>query len=157
MSCDKITQQIDNEFRPVFTIGIAAEMVGVSVHTLRLYESSGLIIPQRTQSLRRLYSRNDIRRLNSIRYLIEEKGLNIAGIKALLSMIPCWEIKKCTTNDRKNCDAFNKISDPCWIVKNKGNVCEANECRTCQVYTDFSAFSEIKKHIFKSLNLSRNK
>jgi len=152
MSDDKITQQIDNEFRPVFTIGIAADMVGVSVHTLRLYESSGLIIPQRTQSLRRLYSRNDIRRLNSIRYLIEEKGLNIAGIKALLSMIPCWEIRKCKAKDRKNCDAFNKTSEPCWIVKNKGNICEADECRVCQVYINFSNFSEIKTCIVKLRN-----
>ncbi len=142
-----MSDHINDEFRPVYTIGVAAEMVNVSVHTLRLYESSGLIIPQRTSTQRRLYSRNDIRRLSSIRYLIEEKGLNLAGIKILLSLIPCWKMRKCSTKDRAKCDAYNEMTEPCWIVKNKGDLCEADDCRQCKVYTDFSSFSELKVKI----------
>ncbi|MBL6990808.1 MAG: MerR family transcriptional regulator [Bacteriovoracaceae bacterium] len=123
-------------------------MINVSVHTLRLYESSGLIIPQRTESKRRLYSRNDIKRLGLIRYLIEEKGLNLAGIKLLLSLIPCWKIRKCSSKDQKKCDAFKTMKEPCWIVKNKCDLCAADDCRECPVYKKSASLDEVKKLIW---------
>ncbi|MBT3236475.1 MAG: MerR family transcriptional regulator [Bdellovibrionales bacterium] len=134
----------DEDDAPLFTIGIIAKMIGVSVHTLRLYESSGLIVPHRTDSKRRIYSRNDVRRLSSIRYLIEERGLNLAGIKMLLSLIPCWDIKGCSDEDRSNCDAFSKMVEPCWVIANKSDKCLNDKCWECPVYTQFTSFQEIK-------------
>jgi MerR family transcriptional regulator, heat shock protein HspR len=143
------TEEIDDNNRGLYTISVVADLIGVSVHTLRMYESSGLIIPQRTETKRRLYSRADIQRLKSIRILIEDHGLNLAGIKALLSMIPCWELINCTAESRKICDAHNNMTEPCWMVKCKGDECNDIICSECEVYINSSPFTELKTNIFK--------
>ncbi|UCF65540.1 MAG: MerR family transcriptional regulator [bacterium] len=75
------------------TIGAAARQLGVAVQILRLYENSGLILPARTHSGRRLYSMKDMERLCCIRDLITKERLNINGIRKMLSLIPCWEYR----------------------------------------------------------------
>jgi len=71
--------------RPVFTISIAAELLGVHPRTLRIYEEEGLICPQR-RGLYRLYSDDDIDRIQEIIDLIHKRHLNLAGIKTLMDM-----------------------------------------------------------------------
>lgn len=70
---------------PVYTISIAAELIGVHPRTLRIYEERGLVRPARRSNLR-LYSDEDIRRVRLIRTLIEERGLNLAGVKLFLEI-----------------------------------------------------------------------
>lgn len=70
--------------QPVYNISIAAELVGVHPRTLRIYEETGLIIPARTEGNTRLFSNADIEILQHIRFLIQEKGLNLAGVKLIL-------------------------------------------------------------------------
>ena len=60
----------------------------------------GLLLPYKLESKRHLFSQNDINRLKLIQSLIREKGLNFAGVRALMAMVPCWAIRKCSEKDR---------------------------------------------------------
>ena len=62
-----------------------AEMLGLHPQTLRKYERAGLLLPARTSG-QRMYSDSDVRRLRRIRYLVEERGLNVAGLEMTLSI-----------------------------------------------------------------------
>ena len=72
--------------RPVYTIRIAAQLVGVHQQTLRTYEREGLLTPARTSGRQRLYSDADIERLLVIRRLIDELGVNLAGADIILRL-----------------------------------------------------------------------
>jgi MerR family transcriptional regulator/heat shock protein HspR len=68
----------------LFFISVAAEMLGMHPQTLRKYERLGLIQPSRTIGSMRLYSRGEIERLRLIKHLVEEAGINLAGVQRLL-------------------------------------------------------------------------
>jgi MerR family transcriptional regulator/heat shock protein HspR len=70
--------------QPVYNISVAAELVGVHPRTLRIYEETGLVVPARTEGNTRLFSNADIELLQRIRFLIQEMGLNLAGVKLIL-------------------------------------------------------------------------
>ena len=72
--------------RPVYTIRIAAQLVGCHEQTLRSYEREGLLTPARSPGRQRLYSQADIDRLLVIRRLIDELGVNIAGADIILRL-----------------------------------------------------------------------
>ncbi|MBO1902468.1 helix-turn-helix transcriptional regulator [Leucobacter weissii] len=69
--------------RAVYTISVAAELSGLGVQTLRLYETRGLLAPARTPGGTRRYSGHDLRRLRRISELIEA-GVNLAGVREIL-------------------------------------------------------------------------
>lgn len=69
---------------PVFVISVAARLVEMHPQTLRKYEREGLIAPSRTVTNLRLYSDEDIERLRQVKYLVEERGLNLAGVQLAL-------------------------------------------------------------------------
>jgi MerR family transcriptional regulator, heat shock protein HspR len=71
---------------PVYIISVAAELLAMHPQTLRLYEREGLIEPQRTDSNNRLYSDHDLDVVKEIRRLTREEGVNLAGVKIILSM-----------------------------------------------------------------------
>ncbi len=71
---------------PVYTIRIAAQLVGVHQQTLRTYEREGLLVPARSAGRQRLYSQADIERLLIIRRLIDELGVNLAGADIILRL-----------------------------------------------------------------------
>jgi MerR family transcriptional regulator, heat shock protein HspR len=71
--------------RGVYGISTAAELVGMGVQTLRLYESRGLLEPARTAGGTRRYSERDLDRLRRIGELVDD-GLNIAGIALVLDL-----------------------------------------------------------------------
>ncbi|TDA68531.1 MAG: MerR family transcriptional regulator [Clostridia bacterium] len=70
--------------KPVYNISVAADLVGVHPRTLRIYEEAGLVHPTRTPGNTRRYSQADIERLLHVRRLIEEIGVNIAGVRVIL-------------------------------------------------------------------------
>jgi MerR family transcriptional regulator/heat shock protein HspR len=70
--------------RPVYVISIAASIAGCHPRTLRIYEEEGLVEPVRTDSNIRLYSDEDLQRVRIIRYLTQQRGVNLAGVKLLL-------------------------------------------------------------------------
>jgi len=71
--------------RSVFGISVAAELVGMGVQNLRLYERRGLLEPDRTEGGTRRYSADDLARLRRIGELLEG-GLNLAGIAIVLGL-----------------------------------------------------------------------
>jgi MerR family transcriptional regulator, heat shock protein HspR len=71
--------------RGVYGISVAAELVGMGVQTLRLYESRGLLEPSRTEGGTRRYSADDLDRLRRIGALLDA-GLNLAGIGMVLDL-----------------------------------------------------------------------
>lgn len=95
---------------PVFTIGIAAKHVGVCTATLRIWENKGLLRPARLGK-NRFYSKHDIDRLKHIKNLIQKKKINIEGIKYILSISRCWEIKKCRPKERIVCPVYIKFEN----------------------------------------------
>lgn len=129
--------------KPVYAIGIAAKKIGVSVHTLRLYESEGLLIPYKTPTLRRIYSDLEIDKALGIRKMIRTHGLNFEAIRKMFAFVPCWKIRKCTKKQRESCSAYASEDKPCWATKKK---CDAplSSCRMCPVYQKISSYEDIK-------------
>jgi MerR family transcriptional regulator/heat shock protein HspR len=70
----------------LFLISMAADMLGMHPQTLRKYERLGLIQPSRTIGSMRLYSRDELERLRLIKRLVDELGINLAGVQRLLSI-----------------------------------------------------------------------
>lgn len=71
---------------PCYVISVAARMVGVHQQTLRSYERIGLVKPARSAGRIRLYSNADIARLRQIQGLMNDLGVNLAGVEVILRM-----------------------------------------------------------------------
>jgi len=80
-----VTVPRPDDARGVYGISVAAELVGMGVQTLRLYEARGLLEPERTGGGTRRYSTNDLDRLRRIGDLLEA-GLNLAGIAMVMDL-----------------------------------------------------------------------
>ena len=76
---------VNDRNRPLYMIGVAAELAGVHPQTLRAYEQKGLLTPQRTSGNTRMYSQADIERLELIGELTSE-GINLAGVIRILDL-----------------------------------------------------------------------
>ena len=71
---------------PRYVISIAARMLGVQTHTLRYYEKIGIMEPSRSRGNIRLYSDSDIAHLRRVKALMEDLGVNLAGVEVILRM-----------------------------------------------------------------------
>lgn len=71
--------------RPVYSMAVAADLVGVAPATLRLFERKGLLTPARTDGGTRRYSAEDIERMRHVAAL-QEDGVNLAGIGRVLAL-----------------------------------------------------------------------
>jgi MerR family transcriptional regulator/heat shock protein HspR len=69
-----------------YMISSVAEMYGIHPQTLRLYEREGLLTPSRTEGNTRLYTDQDLERLELILSLARDLGVNISGIAIILQM-----------------------------------------------------------------------
>lgn len=78
--------EIEEREQPLYIISVAARMLGVHAQTLRYYERAGLIKPSRSQGQIRLYSPQDIERLRQIKVLMEDLGVNLAGVEVILRL-----------------------------------------------------------------------
>ena len=76
-------RRIDDE---LFLISMAAEVLGMHPQTLRKYERMGLVRPPRTVGSMRLYAHDELERLRQIKYLVDELGINLAGVQRLLEI-----------------------------------------------------------------------
>lgn len=138
-------EKIENEYK----ISEAAERLQISIHTIRMYEKEGLILPHKNSSNQRIYNEEDIQRIQCIRRAINEAKISIRGLKTLYSMIPCWDIVGCSEEDRKVCPAYISTSKPCWISKGKTTSCAYKDCRECEVYKSLNDCIKIKEVIKK--------
>jgi MerR family transcriptional regulator/heat shock protein HspR len=75
------------ENEPRYVISIAARMVGVHTHTLRYYERVGIIEPYRSRGNIRLYSERDVAHLKRVKTLMDDMGVNLAGVEVIMRMV----------------------------------------------------------------------
>ena len=81
------TEEMFGYEEPVFIISVAARMLGVRTQTLRYYERLGLIEPSRSRGNQRVFSRRDIERVQRIRGLMDELGVNLAGVEVVMRLL----------------------------------------------------------------------
>lgn len=125
-----------NEDKGLYTIGTVSEIIGEHPETLRVWERNGLISPNR-DGYQRKYTNNDIKKLQFIKYMMNEKGLNIAGMKLIVSMYACWFKKNCKGGAAKNSPVPINESKPCWKIE--GTYClvasdKSEICSTCDMF-----------------------
>ena len=75
-----------NPEAPLFVISVVSEMIHIPIWTLRKLDQLGVVQPQRLGKKTRCYSKKQIKTLSYVHYLMEEKGVNISGIKMILEM-----------------------------------------------------------------------
>lgn len=131
MPDEVVQREIDD---PVISIGILAQKVGLSVSAVRKYENEGLIVAHRTASGHRLFSREDISRVENIHHMIQDLGLNVEGIRRMQALLPCWELLPCSVETHQSCPAYKDNTRPCWMIKGLNCAPQGNECRQCVVY-----------------------
>jgi len=77
---------MNEDTKPRYVISIAAEMLGTRTYTLRYYEKVGIVRPARSQGNIRLYSDMDLALVRRVRMLMEDLGVNLAGVEVILRM-----------------------------------------------------------------------
>ncbi len=75
-----------DDTEPLYVISIAARMTGIQTYTLRYYEKIGIIEPARSGGNIRLYSERDVALLRQMKTLMEDLGVNLAGVEVVLRM-----------------------------------------------------------------------
>jgi len=140
------TNEINSD-TPMFTLGVTSRLSNLPAHSIRQYIDNGLLVPYKLKSKRQLFSQRDINRLKNIHALIHEKGLNFAGIRALMAMVPCWAIRECPEESRQSCQAYLQDSRSCWDASEKATVCRNEDCRRCEVYKKLSVATDLKSFI----------
>ncbi len=135
----------------LYTIGVVSQMFNLTPETLRLYEREGLILPKRSETGRRFYSEYDLEWIACVRHLITDEKLNLAGIRRLLALIPCWIIKPCTVKERKKCPAFYRNDQACWNLSNRSDTCVGQDCHECNVYHTSCHVESLKDYLMLQL------
>ena len=72
---------------PCFVISVAAKILVLRTQTLRYYERIGLIEPFRSQGNQRVFSRRDIDRVKKLRTLVDDIGVNLAGVEVIMGLL----------------------------------------------------------------------
>ncbi len=71
---------------PCYTISVVARLVGVHAQTLRTYEREGLVRPTRSRGNIRLFSNQDVSRIQEIKHWVDQLGLNLAGVATMTKL-----------------------------------------------------------------------
>ena len=66
--------------------------------------------------------------------MIHDAGISIPGIKKLLNLSPCWEIKGCLDETREICSAYVDRTTPCWERANLACAQKIGQCESCDVF-----------------------
>ena len=77
---------MERNTQPRYVISIAAEMLGTQTYTLRYYEKIGVVNPARSKGNIRLYSELDLELIKRVMTLMDELGVNLAGVEVILRM-----------------------------------------------------------------------
>jgi len=72
--------------KPLYMIGVVAEMLKIHPQTLRMYEKKGLIQPSRSEGKTRMYSAEDLEDIARLVRLTRDLGVNLAGVEIILKM-----------------------------------------------------------------------
>jgi len=131
--------------KDLYTPKQVAKELNLSVETLRLYEREGLFVPYRLSSGHRRFTEGDIEWIQCIKEQIHVHKLNFAGIRYVLSTIPCHEIKPCCLENPQTCPAGAKSCRPCWDFEGTPCRLKGESCRTCVVYQQVFDIEKLKK------------
>ena len=101
-----------DDAEPLYAIAVAARLTRMHPQTLRKYERAGLLRPARSLGDQRLYSNADVRRLNRIRYLVEERGLNVAGVELALGIVDRLDAVGSTATSAEMRAAIDEALEP---------------------------------------------
>jgi len=71
---------------PLYVISVASRLLALHPQTLRKYERAGFVAPSRTEGNLRLYSPEDLALLRQVKHLVEEQGVNLAGVEIALAV-----------------------------------------------------------------------
>ena len=71
---------------PKYVISIAARILGCEIHTLRYYEKLGFVQPYRSEGNIRYYSESDLEKLRHIKVLMDDMGINMAGVEVIIRL-----------------------------------------------------------------------
>jgi MerR family transcriptional regulator/heat shock protein HspR len=112
-------------------IGEVARYFSVSVDLLRLYEREGLLIPLKSSKGTRYFTERDYPWIATVIRLVREARLNFAGIRRLLALLPCWDIRDCGVLRKHDCSIISGAAEPCWI---NHACCQPGDCYACNVY-----------------------
>ena len=85
MTTERIRDEVPDD-EPCYVISVAARMVGLHAQSLRNYERIGLIRPGRSRGRVRLYSAADIQHVRNIQRLVQDLGVNLAGVEVIMNM-----------------------------------------------------------------------
>jgi len=77
---------VNDRAKPLYMIGVVAEMLKVHPQTLRFYEKKGLVRPSRTEGQTRMYSAEDVDDIARLLRLTRDLGVNLAGVEIILKM-----------------------------------------------------------------------
>jgi MerR family transcriptional regulator/heat shock protein HspR len=107
-----------------------------------------LICPIRTVTHRRLYSLNDLKIAQTIHHLIHDHGMNFAGIRRLMALLPCWKIRGCDLGLFRRFKVPYLTDAPCWssgeALWRKSNV----DCQSSPVYKTAYRIGDLSIHHF---------
>jgi MerR family transcriptional regulator/heat shock protein HspR len=125
-------------------IGAVARHFEVSVDLLRLYEREGLLIPLKSPKGTRYFTELDYPWIATVLRLVREARLNFAGIRHLLALLPCWEIRGCGDGPKRDCLLAAGADAPCWKDQ---SCCSPAECYACAVYRAACKCENLKSFI----------
>jgi len=77
---------VSDRAKPLYMIGVVADMLKVHPQTLRFYEKKGLVRPSRTEGQTRMYSEDDVEEIARLLRLTRDLGVNLAGVEIILKM-----------------------------------------------------------------------
>ena len=127
-------------------IGQVARHFQVSVDLLRLYEREGLLIPLRSERGSRYFTDRDCRWVGMLLRLVRESGPNLARLRRLLSLLPCWKIRGCAFRRKRGCPFIKTSTAPCWM--NKHNCISDVDCYFCPVYRSAPEYAAASPLVF---------
>jgi DNA-binding transcriptional MerR regulator len=123
---------MDDRHLPKYSIGEAAKMLGVLVPFIRQLEKCDLLLTNRTEYGKRLYSQCDI---DYIRALVNlGKTHNLEQINSMIAGFKCWEIIECSPAMRQECPNYLNIRTPCWARKDLSQEEKEKRCLACPMY-----------------------
>jgi MerR family transcriptional regulator/heat shock protein HspR len=103
--------------KPLYMIGVVAEMLKVHPQTLRFYEKKGLVRPGRSEGQTRMYSEEDVEEIARLLRLTRDLGVNLAGVEIVLKM------------RRRMIDMQRQIEDLLGYVRDSGGEAPAGSAR----------------------------
>lgn len=138
---------LSNHNIPIYTIGVVAQLLNVHQETLRIWEKNGLITPSRKNN-QRIYSNYDLKKLQFIKHMLDDKGLNLAGVRQLIEFYPCWWRENCKGGKGKESGDYINPAKPCWKEEDtycftpldKADYCQS--CSTCSTCDEECQFKE---------------